>query len=261
MVRSIPCMRIVVIPVARSGLRVQTIPPSAVVIVATVRALKYNGGIPKNELTGENLDALKKGIVNLEKHINNIQSFGVPVIVTLNEFLTDTEAELAFVEKFCRDNGCEFARSKVWAEGGKGGKELAEAVLKTLETKESAYAPIYDTNLPIKDKIRAIATKIYGASDVAFSDSALKEIEHLNSLGFSNLPICMAKTQYSLSDDPKKLGRPHDFVLNIRDVYVSAGAGFIVALTGTIMTMPGLPKTPAAYSIDVDENGEIIGLF
>ena len=235
--------------------------PDAVVLVATVRALKYNGGIPKDQLAAENVDALKKGIVNLEKHIESIKQFGVPVVVTLNEFSSDTEAELSFVEEFCRNRGCDFARSKVWEFGGEGGEALANAVLNTLDNKASNFAPIYELDLSIEDKIRTIATKIYGAADVSFADAAKKEISHLTELGYDKLPICMAKTQYSLSDDAKKLGRPEGFTLNVRDMYVSAGAGFIVALTGNIMTMPGLPKHPAAFDIDVDENGNITGLF
>lgn len=235
--------------------------PDACVIVATVRALKYNGGVAKEDLGKEDLDALSKGIVNLEKHIENISLYGIPVVVTLNAFDTDTEAELSFVKKFCEDKGCDFALSRVWAKGGEGGIELAKAVLNTLENKESAYKPLYDKELPIKDKIEAIAKKIYGAGSVSYADSVEKKIKDLEKQGFAKLPICMAKTQYSLSDDPARLGRPEGFTLNVRDMYVSAGAGFIVALTGTIMTMPGLPKKPAAYDIDVDKDGKITGLF
>ncbi len=233
----------------------------ACVIVATVRALKYNGGVAKEDLAAENIEALKKGIVNLEAHIDNIGKYNIPVIVTLNRFDTDTEAELEYVKNFCQSRGCNFALSEVWAKGGEGGIELAEAVIDTLGNKTSSYAPLYDTNLPIKDKIETIAKEIYGAGDVAFSDSAKKKMAELEKQGFSDLPVCMAKTQYSLSDDSALLGRPEGFTLNVRDMYVSAGAGFIVALTGNIMTMPGLPKHPAAYDIDVDEEGRITGLF
>ena len=235
--------------------------PDAVVLVATVRALKYNGGVPKDQLSTENLEALKKGIVNLEKHIENIQKYQVPVVVTLNSFLTDTPAEYEFIKNFCEERGCEFALSEVWAKGGDGGMELAEKVLKTLETKESHFKPLYEDSLGIAEKIETIAKKIYGAGSVSYSPAAKKAIAKITDMGFSELPVCMAKTQYSLSDDQTKLGRPEGFELTVRDVYVSAGAGFVVALTGAIMTMPGLPKKPAADSIDVDENGKITGLF
>ena len=235
--------------------------PDAVVLVATVRALKYNGGVPKTELQHENLDALKKGIVNLEKHIENIQKYHVPVVVTLNSFITDTEAEYAYIKKFCEDRGCEFALSEVWAKGGEGGMALAEKVLKTLEERESNYAPLYPDDMSLKDKIKTIATEIYGADDVTYAPAAAKALARITEMGFGNLPVCMAKTQYSLSDDQTKLGRPTGFSINVRDAYVSAGAGFVVVLTGAIMTMPGLPKTPAANNIDVDENGMITGLF
>ena len=235
--------------------------PDACVIVATIRALKYNGGVPKADLGKENLDALAKGIVNLEKHIENIKKYGIPVIVTLNAFDSDTEAETKFVRQFCGDRDCDFALSRVWAQGGDGGIDLAKAVLDTLENKKSDFRPLYDPALPIRDKIEAIACSIYGAGSVSYSDIAAKKIETLTKQGYDKLPICMAKTQYSLSDDPALLGRPEGFTLSVRDVYVSAGAGFVVALTGTIMTMPGLPKKPAAYDIDVDENGQITGLF
>ena len=235
--------------------------PDAVVLVATVRALKYNGGVPKDQLSTENLEALKKGIVNLEKHIENIQKFQVPVVVTLNSFLTDTPAEYEFIKNFCEERGCEFALSEVWAKGGDGGMELAEKVLKTLETKESHFKPLYEDSLGIAEKIETIAKEIYGAGSVSYSPAAKKAIAKITDMGFSELPVCMAKTQYSLSDDQTKLGRPEGFELTVRDVYVSAGAGFVVALTGAIMTMPGLPKKPAADSIDVDENGKITGLF
>ena len=235
--------------------------PDAVVLVATVRALKYNGGVPKDQLSTENLEALKKGIVNLEKHIENIQKYQVPVVVTLNSFLTDTPAEYEFIKSFCEERGCEFALSEVWAKGGDGGMELAEKVLKTLETKESHFKPLYEDSLGIAEKIETIAKEIYGAGSVSYSPAAKKAIAKITDMGFSELPVCMAKTQYSLSDDQTKLGRPEGFELTVRDVYVSAGAGFVVALTGAIMTMPGLPKKPAADSIDVDENGKITGLF
>ncbi|MBQ1193255.1 MAG: formate--tetrahydrofolate ligase [Lachnospiraceae bacterium] len=235
--------------------------PDAVVLVATIRALKYNGGVAKSDLNTENIEALKKGISNLEKHIENLQKYGVPVVVTLNAFVTDTEAEINFVRDFCTERNCEFALSEVWEKGGEGGIELAKAVLNTLENKESNFAPLYDVNLSIKEKISTIAKEIYGAADVVFASAASKQIDKLESLGFGNLPICMAKNQYSLSDDPTLLGRPKNFTMSIRDVYVSAGAGFIVVLTGAIMTMPGLPKKPAAYNIDVTDDGVITGLF
>ena len=235
--------------------------PDAVVLVATIRALKYNGGVAKSDLNTENIEALKNGISNLEKHIENLQKYGVPVVVTLNAFVTDTEAEINFVRDFCTERNCDFALSEVWEKGGEGGIELAKAVLNTLENKESNFAPLYDVNLSIKEKISTIAKEIYGAADVVFASAASKQIEKLESLGFGNLPICMAKNQYSLSDDPTLLGRPENFTMSIRDVYVSAGAGFIVVLTGAIMTMPGLPKKPAAYNIDVTDDGVITGLF
>lgn len=235
--------------------------PDAVVLVATIRALKYNGGVAKGDLNTEDLDALKKGIVNLEKHIENIHKYKVPVVVTLNVFVSDTQAEIDFVKKFCEDRNCSFALSEVWEKGGEGGVALAEAVLDTLETKESHFAPIYEDALPLAEKIRCVAQEIYGAADVAFAAAALKQIEKLDTLGFGRLPVCMAKTQYSLSDDPALLGRPAGFCMNVREVYVSAGAGFVVVLTGAIMTMPGLPKNPAAYNIDVTDDGVITGLF
>lgn len=235
--------------------------PDAVVLVATVRALKYNGGVPKTELSKENIDALKAGIVNLEKHIENIHKYGVPVIVTLNQFITDTPAELKFVEEFCKERGCEFALSKVWEKGGEGGIELANKVIETLETKESHYKPLYSSDLSIKEKIETISKEIYGAGSVTYDVAAAKAIDRLEELGFGNLPVCMAKNQYSLSDDATKLGRPRDFNINIREVYVSAGAGFVVAITGTVMTMPGLPKVPAAERIDINDEGVITGLF
>ena len=235
--------------------------PDACVIVATVRALKYNGGVKKEDLGREDLKALADGIVNLGAHIENIRKYGLPVVVTLNRFDTDTDAELKYVRDYCIEKGCDFALSEVWAKGGEGGEELAKAVLDTLDKKESTYRPLYSNDLPIRQKIEKIALEIYGAKDVSFSDAASKKMAELEKQGFGNLPVCMAKTQYSLSDDPALLGRPEGFTLSVRDMYVSAGAGFIVALTGSIMTMPGLPKKPAAYDIDVDENGQITGLF
>lgn len=235
--------------------------PDAVVLVATVKALKYNGGVPKTEVSKPNLEALKKGIVNLEKHIENVQKFGVPVVVTLNQFITDSEGELEFVKQFCENKGCEFALAKVWEKGGDGGIELANKVIYTIENKKSNFKPLYENNISIKEKIQTIAKQIYGADNVTYSNQAEQAIKKLDELGFSKLPICMAKNQYSLSDDPNKLGRPMGFDINIREVYVSSGAGFIVAITGTIMTMPGLPKEPAAYRIDVNEDGKIVGLF
>lgn len=230
-------------------------------LVATVRALKYNGGVPKTELNTENLEALKKGIVNLEKHIENLQLYGVPVVVTLNRFIADTEAELKFVEDFCKERGCDFALANVWEKGGEGGEALAKAVLNTLETKKSNFKLLYDDELSIFEKIETIAKKIYGADGVTYSAEARRAIEKIEAMGFSNMPVCMAKNQYSLSDDATKLGRPEGFTVNIREAYVSAGAGFVVAITGAIMTMPGLPKVPAAEGIFVDENGVINGLF
>lgn len=235
--------------------------PDAVVLVATVRALKYNGGVAKADLGEENLEALKKGIVNLEKHIENLQKYGVPVVVTLNLFVTDTKAETDYIEQFCRERDCEFALAKVWENGGKGGVELAEKVLKTLETKESHFKPLYADDLSLEEKIETIAKEIYGADGVTYASAAAKELKRIADMGMSDFPVCMAKTQYSLSDDQTKLGRPSGFTINVREVYVSAGAGFVVAITGAIMTMPGLPKNPAAYGIDVDDNGVITGLF
>ena len=237
------------------------IAPDCVVLVATVRALKYNGGVAKEELSKENLEALKKGIANLEKHIENIKLFGVPVVVTLNHFVTDSEAEVNFIKEFCESRNCEFAISKVWEEGGKGGVELAKKILYTLENKESHFTPLYPDDMSIEDKLYTIATKIYGAKNVTYSPAAKKAIERAKALGYGNLPVCVAKNQYSLSDDPKKLGRPENFDINVREAYVNAGAGFVVAITGSIMTMPGLPKVPAAEAVDVDENGNIVGLF
>lgn len=241
--------------------RMSRLKPDAVVLVATVRALKYNGGVPKAELGSENLEALEKGIVNLEKHIENLQKYDVPVVVTLNSFISDTAAEIAFVKKFCEDRGCEFAISQVWEKGGEGGIELAQKVLETLEKKESHFHVLYEDTLSLKEKIAAVSKEIYGADGVVYSPAAEKQLKKLTELGFGGLPVCMAKTQYSLSDNPDLLGRPEGFEINVREAYVSAGAGFVVVLTGAVMTMPGLPKTPAAFSIDVDEDGRITGLF
>lgn len=235
--------------------------PDAVVLVATVRALKYNGGVAKADLGEENLEALKKGIVNLEKHIENIAKYHVPCVVTLNQFMTDTDAELAYVKKFCEERGCEFALSQVWEKGGEGGLELARKVVETIDTKESHFQCLYEDFLSLREKIETVAKEIYGAKDVVYDKAVEKELERLEKLGFGNMPVCMAKNQYSLSDDPSLLGRPEDFTIHIREVYVSAGAGFVVAITGTIMTMPGLPKVPAAERIDVDDTGRITGLF
>ena len=235
--------------------------PDAVVLVATIRALKYNGWVPKADLAKEDLESLKKGIVNLEKHIENLQKFGVPVVVTLNSFVTDTKEEIAFVENFCKERNCEFALSEVWEKGGEGGIELAKKVLDTLDHKEAHFKPLYDDEMSLMDKIKTIATEIYGADDVTYSKAALKELKHIEEMGMGNFPVCMAKTQYSLSDDASKLGRPTGFTVNVREVYVSAGAGFVVAITGSIMTMPGLPKVPAANNIDVTNDGVITGLF
>lgn len=236
--------------------------PDAVVIVATVRALKYNGGVPKDQLKEENLEAVKKGIVNLDKHIENMKQFGVPVVVTLNAFITDTEAEYNFIKEHCESLGCEFALANVWEKGGEGGHELAQKVIDTLENKKSEYKPLYDDELSLTDKIETIAKNIYGAGSVSYSDAAKKELKHIEEMGFGNMPVCMAKTQYSLSDNPALLGRPEGFDVNVREVYVNAGAGFVVVLTGKVLTMPGLPKSPAAERIDFDENaGVITGLF
>lgn len=241
--------------------RMAGLKPDAVVLVATIRALKYNGGVPKDELSSENLDALKAGIVNLEKHIENLHKFGVPVVVTLNSFVTDTKAETDFVEQFCKERGCEFALSEVWEKGGEGGIDLANKVLETIEHKESNFKVLYDDSLSLKEKIETVAKEIYGADGVTYSPAAERELKRITELGMGDFPVCMAKTQYSLSDDAKKLGRPSGFKINVREVYASAGAGFVVAVNGSIMTMPGLSKKPAAYGIDVDDNGVITGLF
>ena len=241
--------------------RMAGLKPDAVVLVATVRALKYNGGVPKAELSKENLEALGRGIVNLEKHIENLQKYHVPIVVTLNSFVADTRQETEFVERFCKEHGCEFALSEVWEKGGEGGIALAEKVLETLETKESQFKPLYEDSLSLTEKIETVAKEIYGADGVTYAPAALKELKRIEGLGMGNFPVCMAKTQYSLSDDQSKLGRPAGFTVNVREVYVSAGAGFVVAVTGAIMTMPGLGKSPAAYQIDVDKDGVTTGLF
>lgn len=235
--------------------------PSCVVIVATIRALKYNGGVPKAELSKENIVALKNGIVNLETHIENMRKYGLPVVVAINRFATDTEAEIETIEAFCKEKDVPVSLTEVFARGGEGGKELAEKVVKTIETKEAHFKPIYDEKLSIKEKLNVLAKEIYRAGDVVFTSNAEKAISEIEKLGKDKLPICVAKTQYSLSDDPQKLGSPKGFTLTVRDVRLSAGAGFIVALTGDIMTMPGLPKQPAAYKIDVDDDGNVSGLF
>ena len=240
--------------------RMADLKPDAVVLVATVRALKYNGGVPKTELAAENLDALKAGIVNLEKHIENLQKYGVPVIVTLNRFMTDSDAELAFVKEFCEARGCTFALSEVWEKGGEGGIELANCILDTLANKKSDFKVLYEDELSLTEKIEKVAKEIYGAASVTYDPAALKAIKKLEELGFQHVPVCLAKNQYSLSDDPKLLGRPEGFNINIREAYINAGAGFLVAITGTIIQMPGLPKVPAAEAIDVVD-GKITGLF
>ena len=241
--------------------RMSGLKPDAVVLVATVRALKYNGGSAKADLGTENLEALEKGIVNLEKHIENLQKYDVPVVVTLNSFVSDTEAEIAYVKSFCEERGCEFAISQVWEKGGEGGITLAEKVLDTLEKKESHFHVLYADELSLEEKINAVSREIYGADGVVYSPAAQKPLKKLTELGFGGLPVCMAKTQYSLSDNPDLLGRPEGFEMSVREAYVSAGAGFVVVLTGAVMTMPGLPKTPAAFNIDVNEEGRITGLF
>ena len=241
--------------------RLAGLKPDAVVLVATVRALKYNGGVAKSDLGEENLEALAKGIVNLEKHIENIQKYDVPVIVTLNSFVTDTEAEYEYIREFCEEKGCSFALSEVWANGGEGGIGLAEKVLETLEEEASHFHTLYNDSLSLEEKIECIAKKIYGADGVVYEPAAKKQLAKIAEMGFSEFPVCMAKNQYSLSDDAKKLGRPSGFNIHVREVYVSAGAGFVVALTGAVMTMPGLPRVPAANGIDVTDDGKITGLF
>ncbi len=241
--------------------RIAGLKPDAAVLVATVRALKYNGGVAKTDLSKENMDALKKGIVNLEKHIENLQKYGVPVVVTLNSFITDTEKEIDFVKTFCEERDCEFAVSEVWKKGGEGGIALAKKVLETLDKKESRFQVLYGDELSLTEKIETVAKEIYGADGVTYTPLAKKQLQKLAELGFSKMPVCMAKTQYSLSDNPELLGRPSGFLINVREVYVSAGAGFVVVLTGAVMTMPGLPKNPAAFNIDVNDDGVITGLF
>ena len=236
------------------------ISPDAIVLVATIRALKYNGGVAKTDLSNENVEALKKGIVNLEKHIENLQQFGVPIVVTLNQFITDSEAELAYVKEFVENKGCDFALAQVWEKGGEGGLALAEKVVDILENKKADFKMLYEDDMSLEDKIHTIATKIYGADGVNYTAAAKKQLAKITELGYGKLPVCMAKTQYSLSDDQTKLGRPTGFDINVRDVYVNAGAGFVVAITGSIMTMPGLPKVPAAENIDVVDD-KIVGLF
>ncbi len=241
--------------------RMAGLKPDAVVLVATVRALKYNGGVAKEDLSKENLKALQDGIVNLEKHIENLHKYGVPVVVALNAFISDTQAEINYVKKFCEDRDCEFALARVWEQGGEGGLLLAQKVLYTLENKESRFKPIYEDEMPLVEKIETVASQIYGAGSVSYAPAAKKQLARLEKMGFGSLPVCMAKTQYSLSDDSNLLGRPVGFEMRVREVYVSAGAGFVVVLTGDVMTMPGLPKNPAAYQINVEENGKITGLF
>ena len=241
--------------------RMSGLKPDVAVLVATVRALKYNGGVPKDDLAAPDIEALKSGIVNLEKHIENIQQFGVPVVVTLNKFASDSEEELAYVKDFCIGHNCEFALSEVWEKGGEGGIELANKVIETLENKKSDFHTIYNNEASLTEKIETIAEKIYDADGVEYDTQAVKQLKRLTELGFGSFPVCMAKTQFSFSDDPKLLGRPENFKIHVREVYVSAGAGFVVVLTGSVMTLPGLPKKPAAYGIDVDDNGVITGLF
>ena len=241
--------------------RMAGLKPDAVVLVATIRALKYNGNVAKQNLNEENMEALAQGIANLEKHMENLQKYKVPVVVTLNAFVTDTEDEIEFVKRFCEQRSCEFALANVWEKGGEGGIELAEKLLDTMEQKKSAFRLLYEDDIPLAQKIETVAKEIYGADSVKYSQTAHKQLIKLSELGYGTLPVCMAKTQYSLSDDPELLGRPEHFEVNVREVYVSAGAGFVVVLTGTVMTMPGLPKNPAALHIDVDESGTISGLF
>lgn len=241
--------------------RMADLKPDAVVLVATIRALKYNGGVAKEDLSRKDMGALQAGIVNLEKHIENIHKYGVPIVVTLNAFSSDTPEEISYVRRFCEDRDCEFAISEVWEKGGEGGTALARKILDTLEHKESFFEPLYEDRLSLTEKIHVVASEIYGAGGVTYSAAAKKQLDKLQQDGFGKLPVCIAKTQYSLSDDPNLLGRPVGFEMHVREVYVSAGAGFVVALTGDVMTMPGLPKTPAAYRIDVDDEGKIVGLF
>ncbi len=241
--------------------RISGLKPDAVVLVATVRALKYNGGVSKDYLNNPDVEALSRGVSNLGKHIENLKLYGVPVVVTLNQFVSDTEAEITFVKHYCEERGCEFALANVWEYGGEGGMDLAQSVIDTLEKKQSDFKFLYSLELSTKEKIETVCKKIYGAKSVTYSPEAEKQIATIEGLGFTNMPVCMAKNQYSLSDDPSKLGRPVNFNINIREVYVSAGAGFIVAITGAMMTMPGLPKVPAAERVDVTDDGRIVGLF
>lgn len=241
--------------------RMSGLKPDAVVLVATIRALKYNGGVSRENLETEDLEALKKGIVNLGKHIDNLSAYNVPVVVAVNAFLSDTAAEMDFVRNYCREKDCGFAISKVWELGGEGGIDLANEVLRVLDTKESHFSPLYEDDIPLEEKINTVAKRIYGADSVAFSPKAKRELERLEKLGMGRCPVCMAKTQYSLSDDPALLGRPEGFQITVREVYPSRGAGFVVCVLGDIMTMPGLPKRPAAFDIDVTDDGVITGLF
>jgi formate--tetrahydrofolate ligase len=241
--------------------RMSGLKPDAAVLVATIRALKYNGGVPKQDLEKEDLPALKKGIVNLEKHIENLRKYGVPIVVSLNAFLTDSKAETSFVEEFCHKHGCAFALSEVWAKGGEGGIALAEELLNVMEAQNCKFQTLYGDKLSLTGKIETIAKEIYGADHVEYAPTALKELKRIEGLGMRDFPVCMAKNQYSLSDDPAKLGRPEGFTIHVREVYPSAGAGFVVVLTGAVMTMPGLPKSPSANGINVDDDGKITGLF
>ncbi|MDD3866431.1 MAG: formate--tetrahydrofolate ligase, partial [Eubacteriales bacterium] len=235
--------------------------PDAAVLVATVRALKYNGGVPRSQLSQENLPALQRGIVNLDKHIENIRQFGVPCLVALNAFPDDTEAEIQVIRDTCARHGVGMSVSEVFSRGGAGGLDLAEKLLRLFESEPADFQPLYPLDCPLEEKMRRIACRLYGADDIALTAPARRQLEWLEQHGFSNLPVCMAKTQYSLSDDPTKLGRPEGFTLTVRELTVSAGAGFVVALTGNILTMPGLPAKPAAETIDIDDNGTISGLF
>lgn len=235
--------------------------PACVVLVATIRALKYNGGVPRAELTNENVDALKNGIVNLRTHIENMRKFGVPVVVAINRFHTDTEAEIQVIKDFCAEMGVEVSLAEIFAKGGEGGTDLANKVVSTIDNNKSDFKPLYDEKLPIKEKLGTIAKEIYRADGVIYTAQAEKALKEINELGYDNIPVCVAKTQYSLSDDPTKLGKPENFEITVRDLRVSAGAGFVVAYTGDIMTMPGLPKVPAANNIDCDNEGNIYGLF
>lgn len=241
--------------------RMAGLSPDCVVVVATVRALKYNGGVPKAELSDENVEALEKGIVNLKAHVENMRKFGVPVVVAINRFGTDTDAELKVIDNCCKELGVSYALSEVFGKGGEGGIELAETVCDVIDSTKSNFAPIYPDDIPVEEKIEAIASKIYGAAGVTFTNQANKSLKEIKALGGDKMPVCIAKTQYSLSDDPSLLGRPDGFTITIRDLKLSAGAGFVVAYAGDIMTMPGLPKVPAAEKIDVDDNAVIHGLF